>query len=98
MQARSQADSAGSIPVTRSPTKAQLRVLPLKLGHLRLRLDAPSCPLRAASVGWGQLLLRAHPVDSIQSVAIECCSKLVERLDSPVVPVRELVVSAPAHR
>lgn len=41
---------------------------------------------------------KAHPVDSIHSVAIECCSKLVERLDSPVVPARELVVSVPAHR
>ncbi len=32
------------------------------------------------------------------STAIECCSELVEPLDSPVVPVGELVPWVPAHR
>jgi hypothetical protein len=34
----------------------------------------------------------------VQSVSIECCSNLVEPLHSPVVPIGQLVVVAPAPR
>ena len=47
----------------------------------------------AGSAGDKRNVDGTHP-----STAIECCSELVEPLDSPVVSVGELVRWAPAHR
>src|SRR5688572_8560789 len=45
---------------------------------------------------WSRHAARTTGSSPVQSPAIECCSKLFEPLDSPVAPVGQLVVSAPA--